>query len=163
MVLDKLASAQQLLGETHRNLARIAKTLRPTALNTSLLLALKAEIDQFAKRAKWKCSFNLPKEEMPLSDRYSIMPFRIFQESITNVARHAGANAVHVTLIVAADVLGLEIKDNGRGFPPERTGASLGMLGMQERADSLGGRVDIATLVRGTSIKVSIPFSQNRT
>ena len=69
VVLDKLASAQQLLGETHRDLARIAKTLRPTALNTSLLLALKAEIDQFAKRAKWKCSFNLPKEEMPLSDR----------------------------------------------------------------------------------------------
>ena len=69
---------------------------------------------------------------------------------------------MHVTLIVAADVLGLEIKDNGRGFP-ERTGASLGMLGMQERADSLGGRVDIATSDRGTSIKVSIPFSQNCT
>jgi len=163
VVLDKLASAQQLLGETHRDLARIAKTLRPAELNTSLLLALKAEIDQFAKRAKWKCSFNLPKKEMPLSDHAATMLFRIFQESITNVARHAGANAVHVTLIVAADVLGLEIKDNGRGFSPERTEASLGVLGMQERAGSLGGQVDIVTSDRGTSIKVSIPFSQNCT
>jgi signal transduction histidine kinase len=163
VVLDKLASAQQLLGETHRDLARIAKTLRPAELNTSLLLALKAEIDQFAKRAKWKCSFNLPKKEMPLSDRAATMLFQIFQESITNVARHAGAKAVHVTLIVAADVLGLEIKDNGRGFSPERTGSSLGVLGMQERAGSLGGQVDIVTSDRGTSIKVSIPFSQNCT
>ena len=163
VVLDKLASAQQLLGETHRDIVRIAKTLRPAALNTSLLLALKAEIDQFAKRAKWECSFSLPTEDLPLSDHAATMLFRIFQESITNVARHAGANAVHVTLIVAADVLGLEIKDNGRGFSPERTSASLGLLGMQERADSLGGRVDIATSDRGTSIKVSIPFSHNCT
>jgi len=130
-------------------------------LNTRLLLALKAEVDQFARRANWQCSINLPKEDLPLSDHAATLLFRIFQESINNIARHAGANAVHVNLTVTADVLGLEVKDNGRGFPPERTRSSLGLMGMQERAGSLGGWVDIATSDRGTSVKVYIPFSQN--
>jgi two-component system sensor histidine kinase UhpB len=81
--------------------------------------------------------------------------FRIFQESLTNIARHAGATEVLVKLTVDAGGLVLVIEDNGRGIPPGKLG-SLGLLGMQERAGSLGGRLTIADRMPGTSVTASV-------
>jgi two-component system sensor histidine kinase UhpB len=81
--------------------------------------------------------------------------FRIFQESLTNIARHAGATEVLVKLTVDAGRLVLLIEDNGRGIPPGKLG-SLGLLGMQERAGSLGGRLTIADRKPGKSVTASV-------
>ena len=100
VVLAKLASAKQFLQEVHIALVKIATSLRPAALNVGLLLALKTEIAVFAEGAHWDYRLDLPEHEMPLSDHAATMLFRIFQESITNIARHANATQVLVKMAV---------------------------------------------------------------
>jgi signal transduction histidine kinase len=97
-----------------------------------------------------------------LSDHAATLLFRIFQESITNIARHADATQVLIKLTVDAGRLVFLIEDNGRGIPPGKLG-SLGLLGMQERAESLGGRLTIANRKPGTSVTASIPYDEKKT
>lgn len=87
--------------------------------------------------------------------------FRIFQESLTNVARHSGATQVNVHLKKRDDLILLEIADNGKGISEsERSGKkSLGLLGMQERAFILGGELTVSGIAgKGTTVRVTIPL-----
>jgi signal transduction histidine kinase len=87
--------------------------------------------------------------------------FRIFQEALTNVARHAQASAVEVTLNVHAGELHLEVHDNGRGIPPEALSGkgALGLVGMRERAQSVGGQLDIRSAPgEGTIVHLRLPL-----
>ena len=162
VVLAKLASAKQFLQEVHIALVKIATSLRPAALNVGLLLALKTEIAVFAEGAHWDYRLDLPEHEMPLSDHAATMLFRIFQESITNIARHANATQVLVKMAVERGNLVLQIEDNGKGVPQEKLVSSLGILGMQERAGSLGGQLTIVGRNKlGTNVTVSIPYAEN--
>jgi len=160
-VLAKLESAQKFLGDVHVALVKIATSLRSAALNSGLLLALKTEAAAFAEGAGWSCRLDLPEHELALSDHAATLLFHIFQESLTNIARHAGATEVLVKLTVDAGRLVLLIEDNGRGIPPGKLG-SLGLLGMQERAGSLGGRLTIADRKPGTSVTASIPYAEKK-
>ena len=162
VVLAKLASAQQFLHEVHVALVKIATSLRSAALNSGLMLAIKTEVVAFAEGAGWSCRLDLPEHEPALSDHAATLLFRIFQESITNIARHADATQVLIKLTVDAGRLVLLIEDNGRGIPPGKLG-SLGLLGMQERAESLGGRLTIANRKPGTSVTASIPYDEKKT
>ena len=119
------------------------------------MLAIKTDVAAFAEGAVWSCRLDLPEPEPALSDHAETLLLRIFQESITNIARHADATQVLIKLTVDAGRLVLLIEDNGRGIPPGKLG-SLGFLGMQKRAESLGGRRTIANRKLGTSVTASI-------
>jgi signal transduction histidine kinase len=86
--------------------------------------------------------------------------FRIFQEALTNVARHAGATAVHATLEADAERVSLKVEDNGRGIRPNDVAdsRSLGLLGMRERASVLGGDLAIEPVTpRGSRVTLRLP------
>ena len=88
--------------------------------------------------------------------------FRICQEALTNVMRHAGASRIDILLEEEAERLVLVVKDNGRGISPEqlRNGESLGIVGMRERALALGGRVTVTGSPEGTTVFAFIPLPQ---
>jgi len=93
-----------------------------------------------------------------------VVVFRIVQESLTNVARHAEASSVEITLAQGADVLHVSVRDNGKGFDPADIAnrKSFGLLGMSERAIALGGTVEIASSPQqGTVVAVRMPTKHN--
>lgn len=91
--------------------------------------------------------------------------FRIVQELLTNVARHAGASSVDITLTRYADNLHVEVRDNGKGFDPAATAAvnkSFGLLGVCERAIAMGGDIEVISAPQqGTAVTVRMPTKPN--
>ena len=105
----------------------------------------------------------MPKEEIYIPDEMATAIFRIFQEALTNVARHAAAKRVSIILRQVNHTLILEVTDNGRGISPGQRDNSraLGILGMKERALVFGGQVKIHGVnKRGTNVKVEMPITQ---
>jgi signal transduction histidine kinase len=103
---------------------------------------------------------DLPQDDVVIHEERATALFRIFQETLTNVARHANASEVNVRLADEDDNLTLEVHDNGKGVSEEQLSASssLGILGMRERALLLGGEFNIASaLGAGTTVRVRIP------
>jgi len=101
----------------------------------------------------------------PLNQEGVTAIFRILQETLTNVSRHAQATSVHVKLIEENDSIILEVQDNGKGITEEETRkpGSFGILGMKERVLLLGGALTMEGEPRkGTVVRVSIPLSENR-
>lgn len=144
LALDRVVSATSLVDEIVAAVQEIASDLRPGVLDKlGLGMALQAEARRFEQRTRVQCEVHLPTAEPPLSTEISVALFRIFQECLTNVARHAGAAKVVVDLKVDADYAELRIQDNGQGIPTFRMDdpESLGLLGMRERAALLGGEV----------------------
>ena len=89
--------------------------------------------------------------------------FRIFQESLTNVSRHADANKVKVTLEQKGQELILSIEDNGQGFEKENiaTKDTLGILGMRERSQMMGGNYEIISIPgKGTTVIIAVPYNE---
>ena len=160
-ILDKLIAAAELTDATAKTVQRIAAELRPGILDKlGLPMALQYEGAQFKERTGTACQLVLPAAWSPLPPEAATAFFRIFQEALTNVTRHAQATAVEVELRAEAEACRLEIRDNGRGV----TGAnlanakSLGLLGMQERAHLLGGEVTFTLRPGGgTVVTVRIP------
>ena len=114
----------------------VASHLRPAALNFGLASALDWLAQDFRRHARIPCHFHLEGPEPRLPDACATAIFRIAQESLTNVARHANASRVDVTLCHTERGIELTIRDNGRGFDvvAARDGYSYGLLGMTERA-----------------------------
>ncbi|MBI5564242.1 MAG: GAF domain-containing sensor histidine kinase [Chloroflexi bacterium] len=171
---DRLVSKDAALGQRAKavtaqmdtmikTVRRIATELRPGMLDD---LGLAASIEwlahDFEKRTGIVCEVNLPVQDLPLSRAQSLALFRIFQEALTNVARHAGAQLIEVVLRVdaAPEVLTLQVHDDGRGIQTGEIAGlhSLGLLGMRERAQRLGGAFAIRGAPGdGTFVTVSIP------
>ncbi|MEJ7576019.1 MAG: histidine kinase [Pyrinomonadaceae bacterium] len=161
---EKVEQMSKLVGKTMDTVRTIAAELRPGVLDE---LGLKAAIEwqcaDFHKRTGIKCDLLTELEEVALDRANATAVFRILQESLTNVLRHAKATAVMLELDVQADNLVLEIRDNGRGITEaEMTDPrSLGILGMRERASVVGGTVDITDADgEGTRVTVRVPLAQ---
>ncbi len=138
----KVEAATQLVDGMIVTLRRIASELRPTTLDDlGLQAALESHAQEFESRTGIRCSVTLPQEPLMLDKDRSTAIFRIFQESLTNVARHAHATSVEARFLHEPHRLIFQIVDNGTGFDPEsaKAGKSLGLIGMQERALLLGG------------------------
>jgi len=159
----KVESATQLVDGMIVTLRRIASELRPITLDDlGLPAALEAHAHEFESRTGLSCSVSLPPEPLELDKDRSTAIFRIFQESLTNVARHARATRVEVRLQLDRDRLVLQIIDDGTGFDPEvaKSGKSLGLIGMQERALLLGGDLKTEGAAgTGTTVTLVLPFS----
>lgn len=161
---SKVASATQLVDQMIAAVRRIAAELRPRTLDDlGLSAALEWQAQEFETRTGISCAIVLPQQQVVLDSERATAIFRIFQESLTNVARHAQATRVHARLEVQLDQLVLVIRDNGRGFDPEEIKArrSLGLVGMKERALLLKGELTIDGVPgSGTTLTLRIPLSR---
>ncbi|WP_374571150.1 PAS domain S-box protein [Phenylobacterium sp.] len=155
----KVMEAERPVDGTIQTVQRIATELRPSALDAlGLPAAIRDETRRFEARTGVVATV-LVKEEAPAGSDKATALFRIFQEILTNAARHARAKALHVALDCSNDELVLNVRDDGVGFrPDEAILTSLGLLGMRERAAELGGSFDIASAMgQGTAVTVRIP------
>ena len=158
----QLQDMNSLLTETMRAVGQIAADLRPIVLDElGLVTALRDLVEQFAERTKIECDFSVHPADLAVDKRLAMALYRMVQESLTNVARHAEATEVIVAL--DGDPSGkitLNISDDGKGLPNEdrRTRGSFGLIGMRERAAMLGGEIRIHSQPgAGTSIEIVIP------
>lgn len=162
-VKAKLSDLLALIDTTIKTVRRIASELRPSLLDDlGLVAAMEWHLEEFEKRSEIATSLQLPEKMQELPDALKIGLFRIFQESLTNVARHSGATKVNVCLQQIAEKVNLEITDNGRGFDEKKlVKKTLGLLGMKERTVMMGGEYNIAAAKGGgTSVTVSIPLPE---
>ena len=160
-LLAGMDSMIKFIDATIHTVRRIAMELRPGVLDDlGLVAALEWQLKDFEKRTGIRCEFFPPVEDISLDADLSTALFRIFQEALTNVARHSGATEVHVRLRADADSSTLEVEDNGKGIEKEKilSSKSLGLLGMRERAQMFGGRITV-TGTPGTGTKVTVEIS----
>ncbi len=141
---------------------RIASDLRPVVLDVlGLGDAIQWQAQQFKQRTGIAIHCDAPGDKIALSPEQSTAVFRIFQEALTNICRHAGATRVDVTTLINPREFVLRVTDNGRGITDgEKSGKlSIGLLGMRERARAIGGEIDIAgNGGKGTAITFRLPL-----
>ena len=151
----------QLVDQTIKGVRRIATELRPGILDDlGLVAAIEWAGEDFEARTGIKCRLDLPQENIEINPERATAIFRILQESLTNVVRHAAASEVKIRLQEKDRELTLLVQDNGKGMRMDKLfrSRSLGILGMHERALVFGGEVIIeATPGKGTTVLVRIP------
>jgi signal transduction histidine kinase len=163
-LLEKTKSLSTHIDSTIQMVRRIATELRPGILDhLGLAAALEWQAHEFQMRTGIKCDVHANLNDPGLHPDLNTAFFRIFQETLTNIIRHAGATLVAVNLRERDGRIILEVKDNGRGISETEISQtdSMGLLGMRERAALLGGRFKIAQGAggKGTKVTVSIPIS----
>jgi signal transduction histidine kinase len=137
--------------------------LRPGILDhLGIAAAIEWQLQETETRTGIRCrAIGLP-EQLPLDGKHSTAVFRIFQEMLTNVVRHAAATAIKVEVEIEAAWMTLRVADNGKGFNPSRLSDpdALGLLGMRERALLLGGSVELESRPgKGTTVTLRIPVA----
>jgi PAS domain S-box-containing protein len=160
-LLEKAQRMSQALDETVHTVRRISAELRPGVLDDlGLAAAIEWQARDFQARSGVACIVRVPDEDLQLSREQATALFRIFQESLTNVARHAQARKVWVHLGEEAGAVVLEVEDDGVGISLAQLAEhrSLGLLGMRERAEAFGGEVELAGAPgQGTTVVVRMP------
>jgi signal transduction histidine kinase len=164
-VTAKLTEMVEMLDRTVAATRRMAADLRPLMLDDlGLVPAIEWLASNFMQRCGVPCAFSVNDEmELELPEPYATAVFRIVQESLNNIAKHAAASQVTVTLDKTLDTVRLRVQDDGCGFLSDgaRKPHSLGLMGLRERAHLLGGSVDISSAKgKGTTVEVSIPLDQ---
>jgi signal transduction histidine kinase len=161
-LIEKARKMSSHIDETIQTVRRISTELRPGILDhLGLVAAIDWQASEFQTRTGIQCRFAHALDQAILDDELNTAFFRIFQETLTNVIRHADATRVEVDLYEEGGRLILQVKDNGRGIRREQVSSvkSIGLLGMRERAALFGGEVNITgTPKKGTCVTVSIPL-----
>ena len=143
---------------------RIATELRPAVLDSlGLSAAVEWQAHDFQARSGIACHADAPEDELPVDRDSATAAFRILQESLTNVLRHAKATRVDILLEQDADRLVLRVQDNGCGMRSETLNdpMSIGLAGMRERALLLGGQLEIRSQPgSGTTVDVRLPLAK---
>jgi len=154
--LDKVVD--QTIDATHR----IASSLRPPVLDFGIVSAIEWQLKRFRQNTDIVCELRAPGETIPLGPDADITVFRIVQEALTNVAKHARASKVKVVLTLQQGELQVTVTDNGQGIQPGHTqthGNGFGVLGMHERAIALGGELSVQPGKRGgTQVSLRMPL-----
>jgi PAS domain S-box-containing protein len=156
--LDELAA---IVDDTVGDVRHIANQLRPDALDKhGLGPALEWLCTEFDRRSGIACTLAAATGEIPLAPERAVLVYRILEEALTNVSRHAPGSRATVTVGRSGDVLRFEVVDDGPGFDPGSTESTeaLGLAGMRERASLLGGRLGIRSgNGSGTVVQVDVP------
>jgi len=159
---DKLAAMEEIIDRTIQTVQKLSGELRPGILDDlGLAAAIEWQAQEFQNRTGIECEVSLSPEEIILDRDQSTTMFRIFQETLTNVIRHAGATKVEVKLEEQNGGIVLEVTDNGRGITEAEISdpKSFGLIGMRERVDFIGGEVTVAGFPnKGTRITVTLPL-----
>jgi len=159
-LLTQVSGSKDLIDRAIGAVRRVAANLRPPELDLGLVQAIEYLCHEFAKHHNTACELKVTTPDIALDDARAVVVFRILQESLTNVARYAQASDVVITLGLDAHELGLQVRDNGRGFDMAAVAArhTLGLLGMRERALALSGHLDIISAPgQGTVVSLRIP------
>ena len=164
-VTEKLNEMVELLDRTVAATRRMAADLRPLMLDDlGLVPAIEWLASNFMQRCGVPCTLSVNDElQLELPEPYATAVFRIVQESLNNIAKHAAASQVMVTLDKTQDAVRLRVQDDGCGFFSDgaRKPQSLGLMGLRERVQLLGGSVVISSARgKGTTVEVSIPLDQ---
>jgi PAS domain S-box-containing protein len=163
---EKLRVLMKLTDVSVSALRRIASELRPSVLDDlGLAAAIEWQAQQFQSRTGIICDFDCSLENLELSDEQSTAVFRILQEALTNVLRHAQATKVDIRIKTEADYFVLVISDNGKGITEKEKAEqqSLGILGMRERAHLIGAEIDVKGIEgKGTVVTVRVPIPGRR-
>ena len=160
--LSKVNEMSKLIDETISTVRRLVTELRPSILDDfGILAALEWQLWEFQKRTGIQSEFVSTLKDINMDEELSITVFRIFQEALTNVARHANATNVIATLYKEADSLVLKVEDNGKGISENdiHNAKSIGLTGMRERTLSLGGTISFSgEPSKGTTVSVQFPY-----
>lgn len=150
---------------TEEAVRRIARGLRPPRLDDGLLPAVRAHVETFLSDAEIDVEIEADAETYPLSGDARLAAYRIIQECLSNVVRHAGASRVRIRLAASDGAMTASVEDDGKGFDVSEaaeSGGGLGLLGMNERAYVVGGRVAIESRPgAGTRVRIHIPLRPN--
>lgn len=158
---DKIAAARRLVDAATETARRVSRHLRPSVLDVlGFRAAVEWQLEEFRSRTGLSVELVAEPDVPDLPEASGVTLFRILQEALTNVMRHAGASELTVRLGYEEGAIVLEIMDNGRGFDADSRSRppSLGLLGMRERAAGVGGVLQVTSAAgKGTTIHVSIP------
>lgn len=159
---NKIKSTLQLTDETVKTVRRISTELRPSILDDlGIIAAIEWHSTEFGNRFSLQTEFKTELSQLDLEPATATGLFRIYQESLTNVLRHANANKITSSLYINESVLVMNITDDGKGFDINtiRDKKTLGLLGMKERTLIMGGDYEIkSNFGKGTSVTVSVPL-----
>ncbi|MDP9008313.1 MAG: CHASE3 domain-containing protein [Pseudomonadota bacterium] len=143
---------------------RVVEELRPTLLdNMGLFTALRWQFKETCRRTGLRCTETIPEIEMKISPDAAIGVFRIAQEALTNILKHAEAKSADLALFIVGDTFTLRISDDGKGIPSARIGISTshGLASMRHRIAGLGGDWDVSTpTTGGTVVTARIPLAR---
>lgn len=149
-----------LVDQAIQAVRNVSRSLRPVQLGMGSIAAVEWLCAELTKHSGIACALNAVDDIDALPANIALILFRIVQESLTNVARHAAATEVDITITTNNAAIEVEIRDNGKGFDVKNLGVikSFGLLGMSERAISIGGKLNVTSkLGQGTIITLHIP------
>jgi signal transduction histidine kinase len=161
----KLQMMGQVVNQCIHTLRSVITELRPQTLDQlGLIPSLEWQVDTFGRRFGLRTSFTASVDSVSIDMGRATAVFRMFQEMLTNVARHANASRVNVAVDVDGNTLIVTVQDNGRGVTAKKPAtSSTGILGMRERAALLGGDLDVTSRPQqGTTVVVRIPMENRR-
>lgn len=158
---ERLDAMSDLVDTTLSAVRNLALELRPGVLDDlGLEAAVEWQVEEFCQRTGAVCEYHPDLSGCSIEAEVATATYRILQESLTNVARHSGADHVEVTLRCSSEGLWLEVRDNGQGFEMKgvREKSSLGLLTMYERARACGGQFDVRSVPgTGTTVSLRVP------
>lgn len=160
LLMSKIHNMLSLVDQAIQGARDVTSNLRPAALDMGVVPAIAWLCDEFPGRTHTACTLHVLDDPAGLDETQTMTLFRIVQESLTNIARHAAASRVDITIKRCNDDIAVEVCDDGRGFDMSASPAkqSFGLLGMKERALALGGRVEVISKpAEGTAVCVHIP------
>ncbi len=160
-LIERINAMSSLVDGAITSMRKTITELRPAVLDSlGLVAAIEWQAEEFQRRTGTRCSFSCQVEGREIDSHRSTAIFRILQESLTNVARHAQASKVSIVLKKESGAIILDVRDNGKGISEEASHkvGSFGILGMKERVLPFGGSIDAQKLPGGgTSVTVRIP------
>lgn len=157
---ERLNSMKKLIAQLFQLVRDVATSLRPPILDAGISSAIEWQARRFEARTHIPCLVQVPEHLPPLGASKEVGLFRILQEALTNVMRHAQAHTVELTLSVQGRELCLSISDDGQGFVPAGgRPTSFGLVGMRERVLMLGGTLALHSVPgEGTTLTVRVPL-----
>jgi signal transduction histidine kinase len=161
---ERLESMKRLIAQLFQLVRDVATALRPPILDAGIASAIEWQARRFEARTQIPCLVEVPEQLPQLSDAKAVGLFRVLQEALTNVMRHAGAHTVAVRLCEEDGMLCLRISDDGRGFDTSAgRGSSFGLVGMRERVLMLGGNLQIDSQPgEGTTLCVRVALDKEK-
>ncbi|MCC6075045.1 PAS domain S-box protein [Pseudomonas sp. GCM10022188] len=159
---ERLQHMSKLLAQLFQVVRDVATALRPPILDAGIASAIEWQARRFEARTQIPCLVEVPEQLPPLGDAKATGLFRVLQEALTNIMRHAQAQSVEIHLSREADELQLSISDDGVGFDPAQTrSGSFGLVGMRERVAMFGGSLVLDSRPgQGTTLYVRVPLDQ---
>ena len=148
---------------TVKSVRQIINNLRPAVLDLGLVAALEWKAQKFERQNAIWCEFHTEDDNLSLDEASSTALFRMLQEALTNIVKHAKATQVKIHLLTEDDKLIMHITDNGVGFPKvrNRQNKTFGLAGIRERIAMLNGDFRIKSSDNGTTLSFVIPYKKS--